>query len=145
VKGEGPEERAERAREREELDRRWKQERADGAWANVSGERITQLLAKEALPSHALRAVDCRQSICRFELRSSTGTEKEVMALIHAARELELETWVHPQQQPDGTWGMEVFFPKQGYRLSGGGGRIDEMKQVTDSPDLHVPPSTEEG
>jgi len=56
-----------------------------------------------------------------------------------------VQTWVHPLQQSDGTWRMEVFFPKQGYRLSGGGGRIDELKQVKDSPDLHVPPSTEEG
>jgi hypothetical protein len=145
IAGETDQDRAERAAERAELDKRWQGEAPDAAWANDSGPRIAKVLADARQPPQALHAVDCRQSICRFELHSAGGTQGEVMALIHAARQLELETWVRPAQQPDGSWHMETFFPKQGYRLSGGGGRIGQVKQVPDSSDLPRQPSTEEG
>ncbi len=47
---------------------------------------------------------------------------------LQAARDFEEETWIHPEKQDDGAWGTEVFFPKQGYRLSGGGGRATRVR-----------------
>ena len=137
--------RAERAKEREDLNRRWQSEAPDATWASDSAPRIVKLLADARQSPAALRVLDCRQSICRFELHSAGGTHGEVMSLVHAARQLETETWVHPVAQPDGTWHMETFFPKEGYRLSGGGGRIGQVKQGPDSPGPQSQPHTEEG
>jgi hypothetical protein len=142
---ETPEDRADRLRERDELGKRWTEEPRDSRWANEASARISDLLARAEQRSSALREVDCRQSICRFELQSATGTQKEAMALIAVARQFEPETWLRPYQQRNGSWRMEVFFPKQGYRLSGGGGRIGETRPVVNSPDLQSPISTEKG
>jgi hypothetical protein len=133
---ESPEELRERQAEYADLSERFNREAADGTWTNQSGSRVTEQLARNQLQKSALQAVDCRQTICRFLLASSTGKQGEVGGLIQTARDLELETWLHPEKQADGTWRMEVFFPKEGYRLSTGGGRIDEMPRVVDAPDL---------
>jgi hypothetical protein len=132
---ETPEDLSERVAEREELGSRFARETADAPWTVEAGRKVAELLARGNLPSGALRAVDCRQTICRFVLASSTNTTREVGGLLQAARDFEEETWIHPEKQGDGTWRTEVFFPKQGYRLSGGGGRIDEVKRATSEPD----------
>lgn len=126
----------ERATEREELGARFARESADATWTDESGRRVAELLAKSNLQSGALSAVDCRQTICRFVLASSSTRGGEVRGLIQAARDLDQQTWLHPEKQGDDTWRMEVFFPKDGYWLSGGGGRIDETKPVVDAPGL---------
>jgi type IV secretory pathway VirB10-like protein len=133
---ESPEEIRERQAEYAGLSARFSREAADGTWTNQSGSRVADQLARNQVQRSALQAIDCRQTICRFLLASSTDKQGEVGGLIQAARDLELETWLHPEKQADGTWRMEVFFPKEGYRLSAGGGRIDEIPQVVDAPDL---------
>lgn len=132
---ETPEDLSERAAEREELGRRYGRETANAPWTDEAGRKMAERLARGNLPSGALRAVDCRQTICRLVLSSSTNTTREVGGLLQAARDYEEETWIHPEKQDDGTWRTEVFFPKQGYRLSGGGGRIDEVKRAVNEPD----------
>jgi hypothetical protein len=132
---ETPEDLSERVAEREELGSRFARETADAPWTDEAGRKVAELLARGNLPSGALRAVDCRQTICRFVLASSTNTTREVGGLLQAARDFEEETWIHPEKQDDGTWRTEVFFPKQGYRLSGGGGRIDEAERAAGEPD----------
>jgi len=124
------------ATKREELGARFARESADATWTDESGRRVAELLAKSNLQSGALSAVDCRQTICRFVLASSSTRGGEVRGLIQAARDLDQQTWLHPEKQGDDTWRMEVFFPKDGYRLSSGGGRIGETQPVVDAPDL---------
>jgi hypothetical protein len=132
---ETPEDLNERVAERSGLMSRFSRETADATWTGDAGRRVVEQLARANLQSGALRAVDCRQTICRFVLASSTNTRREFGGLIQAARDFEEETWLHPEQQDDGTWRTEVFFPKQGYRLSGGGGRIDEARRAAGAPD----------
>jgi len=126
----------ERATEREELSRRFNKERADVTWTDEAGRRVAELLAKGNLPSSSLRAVDCRQTICRFVLASGSSRDREVRMLTQAARDLDEQTWLHPEKQEDDTWRMEVFFPRDGYWLSSGGDRMGETKPVVDAPDL---------
>jgi hypothetical protein len=47
--------------------------------------------------------------------------------MVHAARDLETETWLMPEpsQEAPGSWDIEVYFPRTGYMLSGGGRLIE--------------------
>jgi hypothetical protein len=120
-----------RAAEREELDHRWASEAADPAWSTQVKHHMVELLAADGVSARALDDVDCRQTICRLKLTSSSERKSDVMSVIHAARELHVETWLLPEQdEARGTYGMEVFMPREGFRLSGGGGKIDQAPKT---------------
>jgi len=96
---------------------------------------IAGLLGIAKFSSDHLKEVDCRETVCRFQLRTSNNTQGEVMSLIQVARELGEETWVRAEPQDNEPQSqIEVFYPRDGYRLSGGGGRIAEPPRV--APDF---------
>jgi hypothetical protein len=97
---------------------------------------MTTLLAQNGVDSSAFGAVACRETICRFSLKSKTGKKTEVQSLIHVARSLDDQTWLDPEEQEDGSFGMQVYYPREGYRLSGGGGKIGEPKEVVEAANL---------
>jgi hypothetical protein len=111
-----------RVAERNELSGRWTAEAKSSGWTEEANEKIRGLLAPAGLNVNAVTETDCRQTICRFNLSGTDGAS--ALALIRVARQLHDETWVDHKQQSDGTWRIEVFFSKSGYRLSGGGGPI---------------------
>lgn len=128
---ESMEQRLERAHERYELLGRWNNEAPDASWSSQLSSRIHYLLGNENFSSDHLKEVDCRQTVCRFQLRTSNNTHAEVMKLIRVARDLGEETWVRAEPHETAPEShIEVFFPREGYRLSGGGGRIDESPVV---------------
>jgi len=120
-----------RAAEREELDHRWASEAADPVWGTQVKNHMVELLAADGVSARALDDADCRQTICRLKLTSSSDRKSDVMSVIHAARELHVETWLLPEQdEARGTYGIEVFMPRDGFRLSGGGGKIDHAPKT---------------
>jgi hypothetical protein len=83
------------------------------------------LLAENGVPPRALGQVDCRETICRLRLEAQSDEQQAVMALIRSARALHVETWLLPEEAEHGSgYFMDVFLPRDGYRLSGGGGQI---------------------
>jgi hypothetical protein len=123
--------RLQRAAEREELSSRFEAEPHDAAWSAELQKKMTQLLAADGMSARALGKVDCRQTICRLNLTSASERNRDVMAMIHAARELHEETWLLPEEDEGrATYSTEVYLPRDGYRLSGGGGRIDEAPRT---------------
>jgi hypothetical protein len=123
-----------RAAERKELNDRWQSQKEDRPWAAETKGRVQALLRKANLRPQALREVDCRETICRFSLHAETSLQKDVGNMIHAARDLERETWLMPEpsEQANGAWDIEVYFPRAGYMLSGGGGRIETAAADTE-------------
>jgi hypothetical protein len=129
------EQRLERAQERKELLVRWDKETQDQSWTREVSSHIEGLLGNAKFSSDHLKEVDCRETVCRFQLRTSNNTQGEVMSLIQVARELGEETWLRAEPQDNEPQSqIEVFYPRDGYRLSGGGGRIAEPPRV--APDL---------
>lgn len=123
--------RLQRAAEREELSSRFEAEQHDAAWSAELQKKMTELLAADGMSARALGKVDCRQTICRLNLTSSSDRKRDVMAMIHAARELHEETWLLPEEdEARASYSTEVYLPRDGYRLSGGGGRIDEAPRT---------------
>jgi hypothetical protein len=131
------EQRLERARERAELVGRWDGESKDAEWTRHELDRISTSLVRADLRYDQVQAVDCRETVCRFELKTTGETYGEVMQLIRTARGLDEQTWVRaePDETPS-TSTIEVFMPREGYRLSSGGGRIGEPVRVYDDPAL---------
>lgn len=116
--------------DRRDLGSRWSGEPSDRAWTSETAERIAVILHGKQLDPSAVKEVDCRRTICRFALTSPSPKHGDVMATISAARETDPETWTMPDAQANGSYNVDVFFPRKGYRLSGGGGRIDEPMRV---------------
>jgi len=119
-----PEEMARFAQERVELEQRWTSEARDSSWTSQAASRVADLLAARSLNTAALREVDCRQTICRFSLRAQSSLDREVSGLVFASRDLTEETWLMPKATDQYGWELEVFFPKEGFKLSGGGGPV---------------------
>lgn len=111
-----------RAAERRMLDARWAVQSTDMAWTGEMIGKVEQALHGEEVPKEAVRAVDCRKTICRLEL-SATGGEN-ALKLIHAARALHVETWIDHHEVADDLWTVDVFVSHPEYRLSGDGGKI---------------------
>jgi len=126
--------------ERAELSNRWDGETQDPGWTGEIEDRIRGLLSNAELQENLLKEVDCRESICRFQLATGENTHSEVMSLIHVARDLMEETWVRAEPNEElGQSQIEVFFPKEGFRLSGGGGPIEDSAEIgvpSKEPDL---------
>jgi hypothetical protein len=120
------EQRLMRARERQELMGRFSSERASSDWTREVSDLVDTTLSESDLDELSLKEADCRQTVCKLGLRSHGSNEDEVMGLIHAVRSLHPETWLWPEQQSDGSWDIEAFLPREGYRLSAGGGRVSE-------------------
>jgi hypothetical protein len=131
-----------RAQEHDELSRRLAPERPDPAWTASVEQRMHALLATNGVPVRALDAVDCRETICRLRLISEGVSQRAVMSVIHAARELHLETWLLPEEDPQSPrYHLDVFLPRDGYRLSGGGGRIGGELTTGEAPPAAEPVS----
>jgi hypothetical protein len=115
-----------RAQEHDELSRRFSSEQQDTKWAAEVEQQMQRLLHEGGISSRALQLVDCRQTICRLKLEAQSDRRASVMAVIHAARALHQETWLLPEEDEQGsTFFVEVFLPRDGYRLSSGGGKVD--------------------
>ena len=66
-------------------------------------------------------------------------SQQAVMSLIHA-RELHVETWLLPEGDPrSARYHIEVFLPRDGYRLSGGGGKIGCELATAEAPPAAAP------
>lgn len=127
------EDRLERAREQTELGTRWDREKPDTEWSRESEGKIKEILLQRGLDADALKQIDCRETICRFRLDAVTDLHKEVGELAKAARALGRESWLMPEEvegDPARRYTIEVFFPREGYRLSGGGGRINDPERM---------------
>ena len=120
------------ANERKELHARWSTERVDRSWTRESSSRIASQLTVHSGSDTALLGVDCRETICRFELGSRDGAQSVVESLIRSVRSVHEETWLATGKDPSGVWRIEAFFPRDGYRLSSGGGPIEQSPTVTD-------------
>jgi hypothetical protein len=112
-----PEDLLHRASEREQLMFRWQQQSGDERWSNAAEVAVQKLLADAKLDTGAVRDVDCRETICRFALVGRGG--EEALDLIRTARRLDEQTWVDHHEHFDGTWTIEVFFPREGRQLAG--------------------------
>jgi hypothetical protein len=126
-----------RAQEHDELSRRLSSEQQDPKWVAEVERQMQGLLRDGGVSSRALQLVDCRETICRLKLEAQSDRRASVMAVIHAARELHRETWLLPEEDEQGsTFFVEVFMPRDGYRLSSGGGKIDgEMGTAEAEPE----------
>jgi hypothetical protein len=118
--------------ERREMLTRVGSENADPQWTAETVGRVQGLLAPSAAGAGALKEVDCRQTICRLTLRSASEKRADVKGLLTTARSIDEQTWMLPERQSDATFAIEVFFPRKDYRLSGGGGRIDEQPRMAE-------------
>lgn len=117
----------------EELDRReaesamlasrWQSQQANPAWSKESAAAIAKLLLDGGFAFEAMREPDCLETICRFILDAEDGAR--ALALLRIGRRVQDETWLDHTAERDGSWSIEVFFARAGYRLSGDGGRID--------------------
>jgi hypothetical protein len=115
-----------RTQEREELRSRWNEEkRRDVPWSQSLTEGIIHGLVDNRVGEPASVDADCRETICRVILRSEGDSDREVMGVIRVARALHQETWLLAEDAEDGSYELELFLPRNGYRLSGGGGRIE--------------------
>jgi hypothetical protein len=105
------------------LTSRWQSQQADPAWSKESEAAIAKLLLDGGFAFEAMRELDCRETVCRFMLDAEDGAR--ALALLRIGRRVHDETWLDHTAQHDGSWSIEVFFARAGYRLSGEGGRID--------------------
>lgn len=105
------------------LTSRWQSQQADPAWSKESEAAIAKLLLDGGFAFEAMRELDCRETVCRFILDAEDGAR--ALALLRIGRRVHDETWLDHTAQHDGSWSIEVFFARAGYRLSGDGGRID--------------------
>jgi hypothetical protein len=136
---ESAEQRVERMQERSELLGRWNEEAKDPSWTARESSLIAGLLANAEFSRDHLKEIDCRETICRFQLQTSNNTYGEVMSLIGVAHELGDETWLRAEPQAKEPQShIEIFVPRDGYRLSGGGGRIDAPPTIVH--DYEEPP-----
>lgn len=134
------ESRLRRAQEHDELNARLAPERVDPTWTASVERRMQTLLADGGISSRALESVDCRETICRLRLASESDRQQAVMALIHSARALHPETWLLPESDERGSkYYMDVFLPRDGYRLSSGGGRVDSPLAIGEAPPIAQP------
>jgi hypothetical protein len=111
-----------RAKERVELAHRWESQAKDAQWSNETEWKVQDLLDKAKLDVNAVSNVDCRATICRFELFAGDG--ETAFQVIKVARSANDDTWVDHHAAADDTWRIEVFASRSGYRLSGDGQRI---------------------
>jgi hypothetical protein len=119
------------ASDRAVLTARWSNEMSDPSWRSVTAARLHTTLVERGVDPNAVTEIDCRATICRFALRTSSKMKADVDGLIQAARAIDEQTWTMPEEQ-DAGYSVEVFFPREGYRLSGDGGRVDQpMKEAT--------------
>jgi hypothetical protein len=131
---EPPLERAlELATDRAQLNARWSAEGRDSSWRAQTESRLRAIFTKRGLDARDVGEVDCRATICRFAVHTSSKTDPDVGNLIQAARAIDQQTWTMPEEHEVG-YSVEVYFPKEGYRLSSGGGRIDEPMAVLEAP-----------
>jgi hypothetical protein len=105
------------------LNARWSSQQTDPAWSKASEATIAKLLLDQGFSFEVMRELDCRQTICRFVLDAEDGPR--ALALLGVGRRVHDETWLDHTAQHDGSWTIEVFFSRPGYRLSGDGGRIE--------------------
>lgn len=132
--------RLQRAQERDELNARWVSEPADSQWGTSVERRMQSLLSEHGLQSRSLSTVDCRQTICRLQLHAANESQKSVTALIAAARALHEETWVLPEEdEASSTYSVDVFMPRDGYRLSAGGGQVGSPLATVEAAPLAEP------
>jgi hypothetical protein len=85
---------------------------------------IEERLVDRSLPAGALAALECRRTLCRFEL-TSHGTSglsplEEVHALIDTVRALG-ETWLRATEVGPDQWRVEAFAPTENHFLTGPG------------------------
>ena len=113
------------ASDRAELNARWSSEARDPSWRSVTEARLHATFLEHSVNPNSVTDVDCRATICRFTIHTSSKAKTDVDGLIRAARAIDEQTWTKPEEQDTG-YSINVFFPRDGYRLSGGGGRIDE-------------------
>jgi hypothetical protein len=136
--------RLQRAQERDELNARWVSEQADPQWGASVERRMHSLLSENGVLSRSLSTVDCRQTICRLQLRSANESQKSVTAVLAAARALHEETWVLPEEdEASSTYSVDVFMPRDGYRLSGGGGKVDSAPITGEATPIAEPGAAE--
>lgn len=110
---------AEWMKERAPLHDRWASESGDPSWTNRAASQIARILNDAKLNVNALRDVDCRQTICRFKLRSESTLHRNVSDLIAASRALVEQTFLVPVAVSGGGWDIETYFPKDEYSLEG--------------------------
>jgi len=97
----------------------------DGSHEPIVRAGLDAALLGWGLPPSAVKAVDCRRTLCRSQLTTRADAVDpvlEVNKLIRAARMLHDETWVRSDEEADGTWTVEFFSPRQGFHVAGGVG-----------------------
>lgn len=113
-----------RADERRMLQERWERQEPNPAAADAMHAAVKERLLARRLDGSALSDLDCKRTLCRFELstRGAAGLTpvSEVHELIRAARDLG-ETWVLATEPSPGLWRVEVFAPTEDHTLTGPG------------------------
>lgn len=117
-------EQQERVEEHSMLSERFdRQEPNPQAVAPLQAELEERLVGRN-LPPNALAALDCRRTLCRFELtsqgRSGLSPLAEVHALIDSVRDLG-ETWLRATEVGPDQWRVEAFAPTANHFLTGPG------------------------
>jgi hypothetical protein len=126
------------AKDRADLNSRLLHEMSDSSWRSETEARMRTTLMERGLDSNAVTDIDCRISICRFVVHTRSKADADVKALLEAARAVDAQTWTMPEEQEVG-YSIDVYFPRAGYRLSSGGGRVDDAVAIVETPVLAEP------
>ena len=112
-----------REQEAKMLTGRWASQDHDADWSGRTAQAVATLLEESGFEQEVASEIDCRATLCRLVLQGND--DQEAVELLHVARGIHDETWLDHSETDEGSWGIEVFFSRPGYRLSGDGGRIE--------------------